>query len=75
MIRIMVIALLLSGCSIKTTITDPDGRIYIVKSRKNALIEYKEKDVEIKIDNRGNRGFIEQVFGALLIDSKPLSKD
>ena len=43
---------LLSGCSIKTTITDPDGRMYVVNSRRNAVVEFEKKDTRIKVNNR-----------------------
>ena len=75
MIKIAIMAILLSGCSVKTTITDPDGRMYVVNSRKNAVVEYTEGTTNIKIDNRGLHGFIEQIIGAVVVGNNIARKE
>lgn len=50
--RYLLIFLLLSGCSMKTTITDPNGRMYTIKNGPNKNIEFKQGDTEIKVSGR-----------------------
>ena len=73
--KLILLLLLLQGCSVKTTITDPDGRMYVVHSRKNAVVEYSEGNANIKIDNRGLHGFIEQIIGAVVVGNNVVRKE
>jgi len=57
---------MLCGCSVKTTITLPDESVYSIKSKSDAIVSYKNKDVEITVDNRGNRSGFELLFPAIL---------
>lgn len=75
MLKILLAVLLLSGCSVKTTITDPDGRMYVVSSRKNAVVEFSEGDAKIRIDNLGLHGFIEQIIGAVVVGNNAVRKE
>jgi hypothetical protein len=36
----------------KTTITDPNGRMYTIKNGPNKNIEFKQGDTEIKVSGR-----------------------
>lgn len=75
MIRILLVALLLSGCSVKTTITDPEGRMYVVHSRKNAVVDFKDNKVSMHIDNRGLHGFISELVGAVVVGNNAARKE
>lgn len=70
MIKIILISLLLSGClgNIKSQIIWYDGREINIKSKNDGLVTVKLDGGEITVDNRGRPGFIEQIFGALLIN-------
>ena len=74
-VKMFLIVLLLSGCSVKTTITDPDGRMYVVNSRKNAVVEYSEGNAKIRIDNRGLHGFISELIGAVVVGNNVVRKE
>lgn len=41
-LRILFIALLLSGCATITTVTLPDGDIYKVKGKSDSLVEWTD---------------------------------
>ena len=63
---------LLTGCAsltqVKTTVKDPTGRVFTVKSKSDALVELKTKDgEEIKVDNRGKQSFWEGLLQYLLV--------
>ena len=75
MLKFLIAALLLAGCSVKTTITDPDGRMYVVKSRKNAVVDFKKDGTEIHIDNRGLHGFISELVGAVAVGNNVARKE
>lgn len=64
---LIVTIILTVGCSAKMTITDPDGRIWKIVSKKNALVKYKDPNVDITVDNRGKLGVVESVFGVLML--------
>lgn len=75
MIRILLVALLISGCSVKTTITDPDGRMYVVNSRKNAVVDFKDDKVDIHINNQGLHGFISELVGAVVVGNNVVRRE
>jgi len=66
-LTVAMTALLLSGCSlmnVKTTITDPGGKVWTVESKSDALCSIKQKDgTEIVVDNRGRPSVLETAFG------------
>ena len=75
MIRIALLMILLQGCSVKTTITDPDGRMYVVNSRKNAIVNFKDDKVDIHINNQGIHGFISELVGAVVVGNNVVRKE
>lgn len=54
------------GCSVNTVITMPDDTKYQVKSKTDAKVCYKDKDVEITVDNRGQKSGFLLMLPALL---------
>jgi hypothetical protein len=65
---IFVLVFCLAGCGTKTTIKTPHGEEYTVRSHRKAMVVLEKEGEKITVDNRGRAGFIEQVFGALLIN-------
>ena len=67
-IIVSVLVLVLMGCaSVRTTITDPDGKQWIVQSKKDARIVITKKDnVTVEVDNRGKTGWIEGLMQYIL---------
>lgn len=62
---------LISGCTTmgarESKVTGPDGKVYSVMCQSDGLMEYKDEKVQIKVDNRGRPGFLEQVFGTIVL--------
>lgn len=64
-------SLLVAGCAtIKTTVTDPQGKVYVVESKKDALVTYKKDDVNLVVDNRGKMGIFENLMGIMLMKTE-----
>jgi len=64
--------LFLSGCSmlnVKTTITDPNGLVWAVSSKSDALVQIKKTDTEITIDNRGRMSAFEAIMGTVMTNT------
>ena len=51
----------------KTQIIEPDGNIYIIKSKSDALIIMKSAEREITVDNRGKPNIFESLLGWFLL--------
>ncbi|MCK4240831.1 MAG: hypothetical protein KAX30_04350 [Candidatus Atribacteria bacterium] len=69
---IIILALCLSGCSlmnVKTTITDPDGKVWTVVSKSDAHVQIKTKDVEISVNNKGRMSAFESVLGIAMTNT------
>ena len=64
---LLMLMVVLSACATTTRISWYDGSVITVRSKQDALVEVKKDGVEVKVDNRGRPGFIEQVFGAMLL--------
>lgn len=73
--KYLLLIILLCGCSVKTTITDPDGRMYVVNSRKNAIVDFKDDKVDIHINNQGLHGFISELVGAVVVGNNVVRKE
>ena len=71
---ILVIATF-SGCittRVQTKLIDPDGQIWLLTSKSDALVEIKRPDGTIfKVDNRGKPTFFETYMQYLLIKAAP----
>lgn len=72
---LIFLIVIICGCTVKTTITDPDGRMYIVNSRKNAIVSFKKDGADIMIDNRGLHGFISELIGAVAVGNNIARKE
>jgi hypothetical protein len=60
---IIILALLLTGCTAKTTITQPDGQTYEVVSQKDAVVHAKLSNaVSLTVDNRGEGGIMSDII-------------
>jgi hypothetical protein len=66
-IRALVLILLLTGCTVKTQIIEPDGSVYTVKSKTDAMVTVKHNDWEVVVDNKGKPNIFESLLGWLLI--------
>jgi len=66
---IIIITLLFTiGCaSVKTTITNPQGEVWIVQSKKDALVKLEKEGVKIEVDNRGKLGLFENLLGIIFM--------
>lgn len=66
-----ILILSLVGCSslemIQTTVTTPKGHVYIVDSKRDALVSLKEGESEVIVDNRGKTGVLENIMGMMLM--------
>jgi len=68
---IIPLIVMLTGCggfgNVKTTITDPEGKVWTDDSKSDALVSIKKKDgTELVIDNRGRPGLLESALGLAL---------
>lgn len=64
---------LLTGCAVTTTITMPDGDVYVVQSKADALVEFSEGDKKVIVDNRGRPSFLEVFFSTLIMRSPEMN--
>jgi hypothetical protein len=59
---VLAVLFLLYGCMITTEIIKEDGSVIIIKSKPDALVEYKEGGKEYRVDNRGKAGILEDIM-------------
>lgn len=57
-----------AGCAVTTTATMPNGDIYKIKSKRDALVEVTDGDKKITVDNRGRPGMVEQALGIMFMN-------
>lgn len=73
---ILILILSLTSCSnIQTTIQWDDGSVFIIDSKKDALVQIEKDEKKVIVDNRGRPGFIEQVFGAFIVDDIEITEE
>lgn len=75
---ILIMLVLLSGCSLTrtiTTVTTPKGEIYTVSSKSDALVELHGDGWKLIVDNRGRPGMIEQALGIMFLSLPDISID
>ena len=74
----LIAALLLTGCittRVHTKLIDPEGHIWLLTSKSDALVEIKRPDGTIfKVDNRGKPTFFETYMQYVLIKAAPTVK-
>lgn len=73
---LLILIILTSACAsltqVKTEITDPEGKIWLVTSKSDAYIEIKRPDgTMVKVDNRGGTGFFRAYMEYMLIRAAP----
>jgi len=77
-VLLIAIALSFSGCTttnVQTKIEDPQGRVWTLVSKSDALVEIKRPDgTVVKVDNRGKPTFFETYMHYLLIKAAPSVK-
>jgi len=66
-IIIITLLLTISCASVKTTIMNPQGEIYTIQSKKDALVTMKKDGVELIVDNRGKLGLFENLMGIIFM--------
>lgn len=67
----IILCLFLTGCSVlstnvKTNIKDPEGKIWTIESKSDALVQIKKDGVEITVDNRGRMSAFEAIMGIVM---------
>ena len=72
---IVLIVVLLVGCSTTTTIKLPEGDTVEVKSRNGSLVRVKRNNVQVEVDKRGRASFIEQLISMMFIKSDWIRKE
>lgn len=65
---------MLSGCTIKTHIIEPNGSTYTVESKADAKVSIKKGDWEIVVDNRGKPNIFESLLGWLLLKTPDVTE-
>ena len=60
---LIIMALLIVGCTTITTITEPDGKVYVIESRNDALVHAKlSNSVSLTVDNRGKPSTLDELI-------------
>ena len=73
-IKILIVILLISGCSTKTQFIESDGSIFTVKSGTDSLVVMKDKNREITVDNRGKPNIFESLLGWMLLKTPEINQ-
>lgn len=74
--KILAVALILaiSGCTVKTQVIEPDGSIYIIKSKTDSLVVMNKGDWQITVDNRGKPNIFESLLGWMLLKTPEINQ-
>ena len=62
MIRILILSILLMGCTSTTIITDRAGGIFRVVSQKDAVVTFKDESLSVTVDNRGRASTLDELI-------------
>ena len=69
---LLLVLLILTSCTYKTSIMSPDGEVWEIRSKGDAMVEYVPPLIAnaptIKVDNRGKEGVIEGVLKLYMFD-------
>jgi len=61
----------MAGCasitSVKTIITNSQGEIWTVQSKRDALVKLEKDGVKLEVDNRGQLGVVQSLLGVLIM--------
>ncbi|MEA3223334.1 MAG: hypothetical protein U9P49_09260 [Thermodesulfobacteriota bacterium] len=61
---VLVLVLVLMGCAtVTTTIEDPQGEVWAVRSKSDAVVWVEKEGVTISVDNRGRMSAFESILG------------
>ena len=63
---IILMALIMASCTVKTTVTMPTGEVYQVKNKSDGVTTFEQGDTKISVDNRGRPTVFESLTGAAL---------
>jgi hypothetical protein len=69
--------LVFNGCTYTTKIVKPNGDVWSVEHRADALIEYKDEVEEVRVDNRGRESVLEgllKLIGAKYVSDTDLNE-
>lgn len=74
LLLVIMLCLFLTGCggmlgNVKTTIEDPEGKIWSIKSKSDALVQIKKDGVEITVDNKGRMSAFEAIMGITMTNT------
>ncbi len=68
---IILMVVVMAGCAglgqTVSTMTMPNGDIYTVASKSDALVEFSQGDVKMTVDNRGRPSMLEKVISLLFL--------
>ena len=74
-LNILIVAFIfICGCTVKTQIIEPDGSIYTIKSKSDAMVSMKSEDRIITVDNRGKPNIFESLLGWLLLKTPDVAQ-
>jgi hypothetical protein len=62
------------GCTVKTQIIEPDGSIYVIKSKSDSLVSVKSNDVDIIVDNRGKPNIFQSLLEFIFFKSSEITQ-
>ena len=66
--------LFMSACSVKTQIIEPDGSIYVIKSKTDSLVVMSKGDWKVTVDNRGKPNIFESLLGWMLLKTPEINQ-
>ena len=72
-IKMLIVILLLSGCTVKTQIIEPDGSVYTIMSKSDAKVTVKSANREIMVDNKGKPNIFESLLGWVLLKTPEIN--
>ena len=73
-ILILVFVLATVGCTVKTQIIEPDGSVYTIHSKTDALVSMRSGEREITVDNRGTPNIFHSLLGWLLLKTPEVAQ-
>lgn len=69
--KVLIFIILFSfGCTTKTQIIEPDGSIYTIKSRTNAVVTIEEKGKKITVNNQGKPTLFESIITMMFMNTQ-----
>ena len=75
---ILVFIFFLCGCTAQTQIIEPDGSIYTIVSRTNAVVIIEDKNRKVTVNNQGKPTLFEAIITMMFMDANvknPVTED